>query len=112
MKLSLLQPAPEPAPAPISFLQVAGLTGDEGLLVTAIYQAENEAQKEIISAFGEVSIDGRRGIEIMLSAYLTSVAVLAVNLGLTADQYAAIAIQAHAEAVAGIEIGSDIAGVG
>lgn len=110
MRLSLLHPAPEPAPAPVAFIQVAGLTGDEGALVTAIYEAENTAQGEIIAAFGELPIDGRRGIEIMLSAYLTSVAVIAVKLGMTAAQYAAIAAQAHAEAVAGIEIGSDIQG--
>lgn len=98
-----LTPAQEPASL---LIDVAGLTGDEHHLVQATMQAENEMQAEVVGHIFELSLAPRRALEIILSARLVAVGVLANHLDIGVTDYAVMAAAARETA----EIAHDIAG--
>ena len=94
-----------------AFIDVAGLIGHEHMLVTSVFSAENAAQADIIEQMTTLDVPVPRALEIVLSAQLVCVGVLAEKLGVHPDDFAEIAAAARAQAIEGIAVGSDMAGV-
>lgn len=94
-----------------AFVDIAGLTGHEHMLATAVFGAESVAQADVIERLTALDVPVHRALEIVLSAQLVCVGVLAEKLSIHPDDFAEIAAAARLQASEGISIGSDMAGV-
>ena len=93
------------------FVDIAGLTGVDHAFVAGVLEAEREAQGQVIALLSDLDLPVPRALEILLSALLRTVGVLAEQMQVAESDYLAIARAARDQVCEGILVGSDVMGV-